>query len=37
LSKFHQSGLIAVDHKHIRINDIHKLKEMVSGCSHQAH
>ena len=37
LSKFHQSGLINVDHKHIRINDIQKLKEMVSGCSHQAH
>ena len=37
LSQFHQSGLIAVDHKHIRINDIQKLKEMVSGCSHQAH
>ncbi len=33
LSKFHQAGLIHVDHKHIQILEPGELKAMVSGCS----
>lgn len=34
LSKFHQDGLIEVNHKHIRLVDAFSLKAMVSGCTH---
>ncbi|EOF8512987.1 fumarate/nitrate reduction transcriptional regulator Fnr [Neisseria gonorrhoeae] len=34
LSKFHQEGLISVEHKHIKILNLQVLKKMVSGCSH---
>ncbi len=34
LSKFHQQGLIAVEHKHIQILQPAALKQLVSGCQH---
>lgn len=34
LSKFHHDGLIAVEHKHIRLLNPQALRKMVSGCSH---
>lgn len=34
LSKFHQEGLISVEHKHIKILDSQALKKMVFGYSH---
>ncbi|WP_274572700.1 fumarate/nitrate reduction transcriptional regulator Fnr [Neisseria leonii] len=33
LSKFHHDGLIAVDHKHIRLLDTAALNKMVAGCT----
>ena len=33
LSKFHQEGLVEVDHKHIKLVDMAALKKMVSGCA----
>lgn len=35
LSRFHQDGWIAVEHKHIRILQPDVLKDLVSGCSHK--
>lgn len=32
LSRFHQEGLIEVEHKHIRLSDPQALKRIVSGC-----
>ncbi|WP_107688138.1 fumarate/nitrate reduction transcriptional regulator Fnr [Neisseria wadsworthii] len=34
LSKFHQEGLVQVEHKHIKLLSPEALKKMVSGCVH---